>query len=452
MESIAIRYRSDLTSFRATQVAAEAAYRMAGFGPERVDVAELHDAFTPFELLSLEDTGLVPPGKSGRAILDGDTAIGGRLPVNPSGGLKARGHPLAATGVSQIVELVWQLRGLAEGRQVDARVGLAQSIGGLATNNWVALLESAPVTQDVLGASRCPRCRRVVAPPALMCPDHPVAMEPHLVPAVGEVVSFTTLYSPPEGFRSPLHIAIVELDGGARLFCHGEETRGVKIGSRVSVEDVNSIFYFSHMGFAARARLFWRRTGYRGEKVAAIGKSFVKGFWKGTSREEALSRSRRGTGAPRKTGRAPLSGIRVIDLTRVLAGPFCAMSLGDMGAEVIKIEEPGKGDDTRGWPPFVGGEATYFLVGEPEQEEPDAQHEAGGGAGDPARAHREGRRRAGELPARHDGAARLRLRRRCGRTIPASSTARSRASGRAAPSRTGPATTSSCRASRASWI
>ena len=70
----------------------------------------------------------------------------------------------------------------------------------------------------------------------------------------------------------------------------------------------------------------------------------------------------RTTGTPRKAGRPPLSGIRVIDLTRVLAGPFCAMSLGDMGAEVIKIEEPGKGDDTRGWPPFVGGEATYFLA------------------------------------------------------------------------------------------
>ena len=62
-----------------------------------------------------------------------------------------------------------------------------------------------------------------------------------------------------------------------------------------------------------------------------------------------------------KRPRAPLHGIRVIDLTRVLAGPFCAMSLGDMGAEVIKIEEPGKGDDTRGWPPFTSGEATYFL-------------------------------------------------------------------------------------------
>ncbi len=143
MEAIAVRYRSDLTSFRATQDAAQDAYRMAGFGPERVEVAELHDAFASFELISLEDTGLVPAGKAGRVVLDGETAIGGRLPVNPSGGLKARGHPLAATGIAQIVELCWQLRGLAAGRQVDGRVGLAQSIGGLATNNWVTLLEAA---------------------------------------------------------------------------------------------------------------------------------------------------------------------------------------------------------------------------------------------------------------------------------------------------------------------
>src|SRR5213078_5282094 len=142
MEFMAVRYRSDLTSFRATQTAAEAAYRMAGFGPERVEVAELHDAFAPFELISLEDTGLVPAGKAGRATLDGETALHGRLPVNPSGGLKARGHPLAATGIAQIVECVWQLTGRAEGRQVQAHVALAQSIGGLATNNWVTLLEA----------------------------------------------------------------------------------------------------------------------------------------------------------------------------------------------------------------------------------------------------------------------------------------------------------------------
>jgi acetyl-CoA C-acetyltransferase len=142
MDSIAVRYRPDLTSFRATQAAAEVAYRMAGFGPERVEVAELHDAFATFELISLEDTGLVPAGKAGRATLDGETAVGGRLPVNPSGGLKARGHPLAATGIAQLVELVWQLTGRAEGRQVEARIGLAQSIGGLASNNWVTLLEA----------------------------------------------------------------------------------------------------------------------------------------------------------------------------------------------------------------------------------------------------------------------------------------------------------------------
>ncbi|HEV8438969.1 MAG TPA: hypothetical protein VGT40_12805 [Methylomirabilota bacterium] len=142
MDSIAVRYRADLTSFRATQTAAAAAYRMAGFGAERVEVAELHDAFASFELISLEDTGLVPSGKAGRATLDGETAVGSRLPVNPSGGLKARGHPLAATGIAQLVEIAWQLRGLAGDRQVEARVGLAQSIGGLATNNWVTLLEA----------------------------------------------------------------------------------------------------------------------------------------------------------------------------------------------------------------------------------------------------------------------------------------------------------------------
>ena len=142
-DTLAVRHRTSLTAFRATQAAARVAYAMAGFGPERVDFAELHDAFSPFELIALEDTGLVPPGKAGRATLDGDTALDGRLPINPSGGLKARGHPLAATGIAQIVECVWQLTGGASGRQLDGRVALAHSIGGLATNNWVTLLERA---------------------------------------------------------------------------------------------------------------------------------------------------------------------------------------------------------------------------------------------------------------------------------------------------------------------
>jgi acetyl-CoA C-acetyltransferase len=140
---LALRYRDQLTSFRASQEAARAAYRMAGFGPERVDVAELHDAFTPFELISMEDLGLAPHGKAARMLAHGELALDGRLPVNPSGGLKARGHPLGATGLAQLVELYWQLTEQAGERQVPARVGLAQSIGGLATSNWVTLLERA---------------------------------------------------------------------------------------------------------------------------------------------------------------------------------------------------------------------------------------------------------------------------------------------------------------------
>lgn len=137
---------------------------------------------------------------------------------------------------------------------------------------------------EVLAASRCTRCGRLVVPPTALCPDHPAPMESAFLPGVGEVISFTTLYSPPEGFKAPLQIALIELEGGARLFCHGDETREVRIGSRVSVEAVDSVFYFSHMGFADRARLFWRRAGARGEKLTSIGKSLVKGVWRGRSR------------------------------------------------------------------------------------------------------------------------------------------------------------------------
>ena len=140
---------------------------------------------------------------------------------------------------------------------------------------------------QAIEASRCPRCERMVVPPAHYCPDHPVAMEPATVAGVGEIVSFTTLHSPPEGFKAPLHIALIELEGGARLFCHGQETRGIKIGSSVGVESLDNVFYFSHMSFADRARLFWRRAGAGGEKVASITKSLAKGLFRGRSRGDS---------------------------------------------------------------------------------------------------------------------------------------------------------------------
>ena len=136
---------------------------------------------------------------------------------------------------------------------------------------------------EPIRASRCPRCDEVVAPPAAFCPHHPVAMEPVTLPGVGEIVSFTTLHSPPEGFRSPLHIALVELQRGARFVCHGAETRGLKIGSKVAIEAIDHVYYFSHLGVLDRARLFWRRTGRAGDRVNAISRSLVKKLWKGGS-------------------------------------------------------------------------------------------------------------------------------------------------------------------------
>src|SRR5438445_134168 len=138
-----------------------------------------------------------------------------------------------------------------------------------------------PASAPRASTSPCSRCDAVVAPPATWCPWHPVPMTPTTVRGVGQVVSFTTLHAAPEGFRSPLHIAIVELEGGARFVCHGAETRGLRIGSIVAIEAVGNIYYFSHMGAMERARLFWRRAGHAGDRVNAIARSLAKRVMKG---------------------------------------------------------------------------------------------------------------------------------------------------------------------------
>lgn len=121
----------DLTYWDSERQAARAAYDMAGAGPGDLDVVEVHDAFTISEIIHCESLGLCPPGMGGPLVMSGETSLGGRVPVNPSGGLLARGHPPGASGVAQIVEVAWQLRGQAGARQIPgARVGLAQIMGG----------------------------------------------------------------------------------------------------------------------------------------------------------------------------------------------------------------------------------------------------------------------------------------------------------------------------------
>jgi acetyl-CoA acetyltransferase len=113
------------------QRTAEEAYSAAGLGPADLDVVEVHDAASPNELIVYEELGLCGPGEGPKLLASGDTRLGGRVPVNPSGGLVSRGHPVGATGAAQLVELVTQLRGRAGGRQVPgARVGLAENAGG----------------------------------------------------------------------------------------------------------------------------------------------------------------------------------------------------------------------------------------------------------------------------------------------------------------------------------
>ncbi len=127
--------RENPSDLLAVRLSAEKAYKMAGMGPEDIDVAELHDAFQILEIEESEEAGLFPRGQGHIAARNGETKVGGKMPINTSGGLKAKGHPLGATGVSQIVELVRQLRGEAEGRQVEgAKTGLAVNFGGFGNN------------------------------------------------------------------------------------------------------------------------------------------------------------------------------------------------------------------------------------------------------------------------------------------------------------------------------
>ena len=113
------------TEIKATRLAAQRAYAMAGVGPEQIDCAEVHDCFTITEILDIEDLGFFEKGDGGRASIEGETALTGRLPVNTSGGLLAKGHPIGATGVAQITECWWQLRGDAGDRQIETRNGYA---------------------------------------------------------------------------------------------------------------------------------------------------------------------------------------------------------------------------------------------------------------------------------------------------------------------------------------
>jgi acetyl-CoA acetyltransferase len=236
---LSLRGRDSFTSFRATQIAAARAYQMAGISPKEIDFAEVHDAFTPFEIICSEDLGFFTAGKGGDAVVEGKTSLEGPLPINPSGGLKARGHPVGASGVAQVVEAVWRLRGSSGAKlKRQPKRALAQSTGGLGANNLVTILER----------TESPSVKKEWSPPSLPRTGQRPSPKPSQVAPIseeGRIETFTILYVTPDGFLPPLALALVRDRQGSLLMVQGEDTTHLKIGREVYLRKVEDIYLFT---------------------------------------------------------------------------------------------------------------------------------------------------------------------------------------------------------------
>ena len=142
-DTLSLHGRDNICTFESTVNAAKMAYKQADIKPTDVNIAEVHDCFTIAEIMAIEDLGFVKKGEGGSAIDKKITTLDGKIPVNTSGGLKAKGHPIGATGVAQIAEIVMQLRGEADKRQVkNAKIGLTHNVGGSGSSCVVHILEA----------------------------------------------------------------------------------------------------------------------------------------------------------------------------------------------------------------------------------------------------------------------------------------------------------------------
>lgn len=145
-DTIALHQRDSFTSLKSTELAGKRALKMAGKKITDIDLVEVHDCFSIAEIIVTESLGFFKPGKGAKAAADGVTALDGKIPVNTSGGLKSKGHPVGATGIGQVVEIVKQLRGEAEnGRQIKGspKVGMTQNMGGSGASAAVHIMEVA---------------------------------------------------------------------------------------------------------------------------------------------------------------------------------------------------------------------------------------------------------------------------------------------------------------------
>jgi acetyl-CoA C-acetyltransferase/acetyl-CoA acyltransferase len=143
-DAVPLAEKTTLAQSISTKKAAIQAYEQAGLGPEDIDGAEVHDCFTGAEIIAIEGLGLVEEGTAGEVTEARETYVDGKIPVNPSGGLKAKGHPIGATGTAQIVEMTEQIRGIAGDRQIDdVKTAATQNLGGVASTTLVTILGKA---------------------------------------------------------------------------------------------------------------------------------------------------------------------------------------------------------------------------------------------------------------------------------------------------------------------
>jgi acetyl-CoA C-acetyltransferase len=265
-DTSAVSHRTSFTSFNSTKEAAHKAYAMAQLNPSDIQFAEVHDAFTPFEIIGTEDLGFFPGGEGWKALEEGITQLRGRLPINPSGGLKARGHPVGASGLAQLVEIVYQLRGEAGSeRQLErAEIGLAHSIGGLGNNNLVTILERSD-RKRILKTGAIPfqegwnqedQCEKSI----------PKKSIPSLSPTgVGTLETFTTLYTVPEGFRSPLTLGLVKTKEGPVVMACNPNYRSpneLKMGKTVSLITREGIYVFEKLTLWNRLKDWLKKQGH----------------------------------------------------------------------------------------------------------------------------------------------------------------------------------------------
>ena len=237
--TLSLQDREVFTSFPATKVAAARAYRMADVSAQNIDFAEVHDAFTPFEIISTEDLGFFPPGKGGDAVLDGKTALAGTLPVNLSGGLKARGHPVGASGLAQVVEV--SKRYVAKlGRNANsnaawrkARAGSARIISSRSCNGPTP--RRCKIYGRSAGSENGANHKAVAAPPVQQADE-------------GVIETFTILYVTPDGFLPPLALALIRTPEGRLLMAQGEDESQLKIGQEVYLRRIDGVCLFTVKG------------------------------------------------------------------------------------------------------------------------------------------------------------------------------------------------------------